>query len=843
LAIIALLLSTALAGPVYQVPVGPRAIAMGGAFSSIADDVSAIYWNPAGLSLIGHQEIIGTHANLFGSGIKDNYFAFLLPVSEKYAAAVDWYHSGFDDGELGFGENRFDLSYSMRLRPGLSLGANLKYLTRNTALDNVDVERETGWGLDAALLVSPRSGFRIGLIAQDAFDTWIGESGGGTRPTYPRNIRVAASYDFRSWGTVALDVDGRYHLGTELRPLDPVALRAGLEKDREGSEDATYSLGLGLEYGIFRFSYAYVIPPVLDPTSHLGFSIAFNFNPSRIRIERVELDNVYASLHRTYAEIPIGTARLRNLHDEPITAKISTFNPDLMEYPTEQEVILRPKAVQDVPLTAVLSPKVMSLAGDRSIQIEVSATYRSRQLLRSDKESAKTVLFEPGAIDWSRGVDQAAAFVTPKDPAIAGVAREAAHVGAAADARAFGSKNIALAAAVFDALGTLGVVYVPDPHNPYSAMSETPRAVDTVHYPRETLGRRTGDCDDTTVLVASMLANVGVPSKIADVPGHLFMLFDSGLHERNRFSLRLDEDMYVILEDGVWIPLETTGISGGFAEAWRKGAEQYRAWEARGLIELVDVTEAQRRYPPALPAEDIQSLASLDTGRLGSSFDSDLMVLASLQDEHMAARYTGISAEPAVNTAALGELAHVYFLSGRDDEALSYLDAVLEKDPGSSAALNNKGNVHAARGDVGIAEEHYERAIQLDPEDPGIRLNLGVVLYAYGDTAGAAYHLAQGMLAAETYEKSCSLLGLRPDILGRGEPSEDEQTLSAEELRLLLKSVLDRLPTGGVADSADSLGKMPETPPSPPRRPARLRTGASRARERMVLRDYLYWKE
>lgn len=840
---ILMLSPAAVADPVYQVPVGPRAIAMGGAFSSIADDVSAIYWNPAGLSLIGHQEVTGTHASLFGTDLKDNYLAFLLPVSEMYAVAVDWYHSGFDDGELGFGENRFDLSYSMKLRPWISLGANLKYFTRNTSLDGVDVESESGWGFDAGLLVLPRRGLRIGIVAQDAFDTWIGESGNGSEPTYPRNVRLAASYDFRTWATVAFDIDGRYHIGTEFRPLDAIALRAGMEKDRGGSEDPTYSLGFGLEYGVFRFNYAYVIPPVLDPTSHLGLSIAFNFNPSRIRIEQVDLDNVYASLHRTYTEIPIGTARLRNLHDEPITATVSIFTPGLMEYPTEKDVILRPKAVQDIPLTAVFSPDVMSLSGDRSIQVEVAATYRSRQLLRSDRESGKTVLFEPGAIDWSRGVEQAAAFVTPTDPVVDAVAREAAHVAVSGDRVSAGLRNVALAAAVFDALGTLGMAYVPDPHNPYSAMSETPKAVDTVHYPRQTLLRRTGDCDDTTVLVASLLANVGVASKIVDVPGHLFLLFDSGLHERNRLGLRVDEEMYVIIGDGVWIPLETTRVSGGFAEAWRRGAEQYRAWEARGLVELVDVAEAHVRYPPVLPVDQAGAVSTLDTGLLAASLGSDLETLASMQNEYMSARYGRLPDEGRISTAASGELARVYFLAGREQEAMGYLDAVLEDDPASAAALNNRANILAVQGESEEAVDHYERALGLEPDDAGIRLNLGVVLYAYGDTSGAASHLAEGVRGAETYERSCALLGLKPQGSERGEAPHDEKTLSAEEVRLLLESVLDRLPSAAVADTTDSLSTVPEAPPRQPKRPARLRIAASRAEERMVLRDYLYWKD
>src|ERR1700677_492588 len=47
--------------PVFGLPntygIGPRAIGMGGAFTAIADDASAAYWNPAGLSQISSYEI------------------------------------------------------------------------------------------------------------------------------------------------------------------------------------------------------------------------------------------------------------------------------------------------------------------------------------------------------------------------------------------------------------------------------------------------------------------------------------------------------------------------------------------------------------------------------------------------------------------------------------------------------------------------------------------------------------------------------------------------------------------------------------------------------------------
>ena len=112
----ALLLAPSLAGAQRnQVSVGPRPIAMGDAFTSIADDYSAIFWNPAGLARIGHQELALTHANQFGIGLTDNYLAFVLPITRTHAFAADWYNSSFDDGEFGFNESRFALAYGLNL--------------------------------------------------------------------------------------------------------------------------------------------------------------------------------------------------------------------------------------------------------------------------------------------------------------------------------------------------------------------------------------------------------------------------------------------------------------------------------------------------------------------------------------------------------------------------------------------------------------------------------------------------------------------------------------------------------------------------------------------------------
>jgi transglutaminase-like putative cysteine protease/tetratricopeptide (TPR) repeat protein len=800
------------ATPSNQVPVGPRAIGMGGAFSAIADDATALYWNPAGLATVGHQEVDASYANRFDTGLRDNLVSFLAPLSPNLAFATDWYHSGFDDNELGFSENRVTLGAGLKVSPWLWAGAGAKLLARNTSLDGLSVTSGRGFGLDVGLLAAPLDRLRVGLVGQDLTGTDLRTSDGQSSEAYPRNWRLASAYTWRKYGTVALDVDDRWHLGVEATPHPLVALRAGVEQDRNGDESATWSMGLGFKVGMLRLDWARNMPPILPATDYFGLSLAFNFNPAQLRIEKVQPQEVYTSLYKAYAREGFGSVQVRNLQDRPLTARVGVFIPELMSAPSEQDVTVRPKAVSEFPLTAVLDEKVLTQRGDQPIQVQVTASYQSLRLERHEKAAGRTVAYAPGAIDWGLGMAQAAAWVTPRDPAVDELARQAGRLALTLEGNPFGNRNIAFAAAMTDALKELGVAYVPDPNNPFATVSTTPHAVDTIHYPYQTIDRLSGDCDDTSVLMASMLGNVGVNTCFVDVPGHIFVLVDTGLPERSRSALGADSTMIVISKEEVWIPLETTSLQKGFTQAWRDGADEIQAASARDSVNYYDVTASQERYEPSMPPGD-RHIRLLDEARFSARLADEAKTISAMRDEYFATQY-GVDARKMEESAdALEQVARVDFEGDDLEGARGQLESALAKAPQSASAHNNLGVVLASMDSLRAADEHWSTAIALGARGPGVALNRGLCRWAAGDSVSAGRMLGPAVADAGGYAAACRLIGLAPeDSLDRAAGLASEDLTLRSRIRNVLR---ENAIGGGAKPHAGARPSSAEvTPPS-----------------------------
>ena len=159
-------------------------------------------------------------------------------------------------------------------------------------------------------------------------------------------------------------------------------------------------------------------------------------------------------------------------------------------------------------------------------------------------------------------------------------------------------QSIVYARTVYAAMGVLGLAYIVDPTSPYQEFSENTARVDYLQYPRDTLVRKSGDCDDLSILYAACMENIGVGAALVDVPGHVFIMFNTGIPAREKSTLGFPNSQLVLHGGTVWIPVEMTLVGSSFPRAWQKGAEQYRDWSAKKKVTVVEIQKAWETFKP-----------------------------------------------------------------------------------------------------------------------------------------------------------------------------------------------------------------------------------------------------
>ncbi len=123
-----------------KIGVGARATAVGDAFVAVANDASALYWNPAGISQFTTNEILFSHTNWFVD-IRHQFLGVVYHMSEYDAVGLSVTALHMDDMEvttefapLGTGEYftfrdlAAGLTYSRKLTTQFSFGATLRYV-------------------------------------------------------------------------------------------------------------------------------------------------------------------------------------------------------------------------------------------------------------------------------------------------------------------------------------------------------------------------------------------------------------------------------------------------------------------------------------------------------------------------------------------------------------------------------------------------------------------------------------------------------------------------------------------------------------------------------------------
>jgi len=172
--------------------IGGRGLAMSNTMVSIANDVTAAYWNPAGLVQMQRPyQLSAMHAEYFAGIAKYDYIGAGYRIDNKQAVAFSWIRFGVDNimnttelidkqGNLDYNkityfsaaDNAFLLSYAYNFEQikGLSVGANAKIIHRKIG----KFASAWGFGLDAGVQYNIKKWY-VGAMLKDitsTFNAW-----------------------------------------------------------------------------------------------------------------------------------------------------------------------------------------------------------------------------------------------------------------------------------------------------------------------------------------------------------------------------------------------------------------------------------------------------------------------------------------------------------------------------------------------------------------------------------------------------------------------------------------------------------------------------------------------
>ncbi len=279
-------------GVVLTYPVGARAVGMGGAFVAVADDISAVGWNPAGISFITNRELMFYYLE----GLADTNFSFISYGFPTKVGILGMSLSSFQAGKIQIydevslikevnaeADYLLCFSYGNKISDIFSLGMNIKGLQSNLA----ETETATAYALDCGVIyTTPLNNLLLGMVIQNA----------GTKIKYinekdplPMVTKIGLAYTlyveeknaFSSQlhtFTIAIDEEKPNYdiymtnIGLEYWYSGIFSLRTGYKINRDNQ---SYSVGVGWNYEGVEFDYAFA--PVSDLESNHRVSLLIKF--------------------------------------------------------------------------------------------------------------------------------------------------------------------------------------------------------------------------------------------------------------------------------------------------------------------------------------------------------------------------------------------------------------------------------------------------------------------------------------------------------------------------------------------------------------------------------------
>jgi hypothetical protein len=286
------------AGSFLRIGLGPRAKGLGDAYTAVADNAYAPYYNPAGLAFIRSREAALSYG-LLSFDRTFTYAGFVRPLPPQAGFAIGVLQSGFKDSDVRLsngettGEKIEDTQYTVFLGFGIRFTEKLAIgITPKLIYSKVYDVSASSVGVDFGAMYQPLPRLTLGFAVHElgqSLDYSRDASGFGnekTKDKLPRVTKLGAAYTLPLQGTVKnllfvsdLEMNSKQssklHFGIEANVMDKWFIRAGLD---DVDLTAGFSIPFVVKEKNLKLEYAYI----LDRRSGVGygtsdFAIAYVF--------------------------------------------------------------------------------------------------------------------------------------------------------------------------------------------------------------------------------------------------------------------------------------------------------------------------------------------------------------------------------------------------------------------------------------------------------------------------------------------------------------------------------------------------------------------------------------